>query len=94
MLDKNYYIKIFILSVYKVGSTVENVWSETFVFKTMRDGNDWSPHVALYGDFGFSNHQSLQRLMIDNDQGMYDAVFHVGKFHIDTKLKKNRLYCE
>ena len=46
----------------------------------MKEGSDWSPHIALYGDFGFSNHQSLQRLMIDNDQGLYDAVFHVGKF--------------
>ncbi|XP_053406613.1 acid phosphatase type 7-like [Mercenaria mercenaria] len=69
--------------VYKVGTTVENVWSEVFTFRAMQEGSDWSPHIALYGDFGFSNHQSLQRLMIDNNKGMYDAVFHVGDLAYD-----------
>lgn len=69
--------------VYMVGSQTDNVWSEVFTFYTMKDGTDWSPHIALYGDFGFSNHQSLQRLMIDHSSHMYDAVFHVGDLAYD-----------
>ena len=65
--------------MYKVGSSVENVWSDVYTFRAMRDGPDWSPSIALYGDFGFSNHQSLQRLFIDKAKGMYDAILHVGK---------------
>jgi hypothetical protein len=45
----------------------------------MKEGTDWSPHIALYGDFGYSNSQSLKRLMLDNDEGLYDSIFHVGK---------------
>ena len=70
------------ITVYTVGSAKEDIWSDTYIFKTMKEGSDWSPHIALYGDFGFSNHQSLKRLMIDNDQGLYDAIFHVGKSEI------------
>lgn len=54
-------------------------WSEAFIFRAMRDTTDWSPHIALYGDFGFSNHQSLYRLNKDHESRMYDAIFHVGK---------------
>jgi len=68
-----------LFSVYKVGSKEENVWSDVFTFYAMRNDSDWSPSIALYGDFGFSNHQSLQKLIADNEKRMYDAVFHVGK---------------
>lgn len=67
------------ISVYKVGSKDDIVWSDEYKFFAMRNDSDWSPSIALYGDFGFSNHQSLQKLIADNEKGMYDAVFHVGK---------------
>lgn len=69
--------------IYRVGSKTEDVWSDSFIFQAMKAGSDWSPHIALYGDFGYSNHQSLQRLMIDKKSDMYDAIFHVGDFAYD-----------
>ena len=62
-----------------VGTELENVWSDVYTFRAMKEGSNWSPSIALYGDFGFSNHQSLQRLMVDKQKGMYDAILHVGK---------------
>ncbi|XP_052767645.1 acid phosphatase type 7-like [Mya arenaria] len=69
--------------VYQVGSLTEDVWSQVYTFRAMRSGSDWSPSVALYGDFGLSNHQSLQRLTLDKEKGMYDAILHVGDFAYD-----------
>lgn len=69
--------------VYRVGTSPESVWSDQFTFHAMKDGTDWSPSVALYGDFGFSNHQSLQRLSIDKEKNMYDAILHVGDLAYD-----------
>lgn len=68
---------------YVVGSKADNVWSSIFMFRTMRNDTDWSPSIGLYGDFGLSNHQSLQRLQMDHSKGMYDAIFHVGDFAYD-----------
>lgn len=45
----------------------------------MPSGEDWSPSLAVYGDLGSSNAQSLPRLTLDAAAGMYDAIIHVGK---------------
>ncbi|KAL4238971.1 hypothetical protein ACF0H5_003675 [Mactra antiquata] len=69
--------------IYMVGSKPEGIWSKSYTFKAMKDSANWSPHIALYGDFGFSNHRSLQRLNIDHESRMYDAIFHVGDLAYD-----------
>ncbi|XP_043246196.1 acid phosphatase type 7-like [Amphibalanus amphitrite] len=67
--------------VYQVGSDAG--WSELFFFTSMAAGVDWSPRLAVYGDMGSENAQSLPRLQRDVQQGLYDAVLHVGDFAYD-----------
>jgi hypothetical protein len=49
----------------------------------MKDGTDWSPSLAVYGDLGNDNAQSLTRLQEEVQMGMYDAILHVGDFAYD-----------
>ena len=35
---------------------------------------------AVYGDMGNDNAQSLSRLQVEAQDGMYDGILHVGKF--------------
>lgn len=49
----------------------------------MKDGQDWSPKFAVYGDMGTENAQSLPRLLKESQAGMYDAVLHIGDFAYD-----------
>lgn len=37
----------------------------------------------MYGDLGSENPQSLSRLQKEAQEGLYDAVFHVGDFGYD-----------
>ncbi len=67
--------------VYHCGSY--DGWSPIFTFVAMRDGNDWSPRFAIYGDLGNINGQSIPRLQEDVQKGMYDSILHVGDFAYD-----------
>lgn len=58
-------------------------WSPQFWFRTTPEGENWSPHVALYGDMGNENAQSLARLQEETQRGLYDAILHVGDFAYD-----------
>lgn len=58
-------------------------WSPEFWFETPRQDSDWSPHVALFGDMGNENAQSLARLQEETQRHVYDAVIHVGDFAYD-----------
>lgn len=42
-----------------------------------------SPHIALFGDMGNENAQSLPRLQDEALRQMYDAIIHVGDFAYD-----------
>lgn len=66
---------------YIVGSPLG--WSSTFHFRTMPAGEDWSPSLAIFGDMGSINAQSIPRLVSDASLGMYDAILHVGDFAYD-----------
>lgn len=55
-------------------------WSSLFSFRASLDSVDWSPRLAIYGDMGNENAQSLGRLQEDTQKGMYDAILHVGDF--------------
>ncbi|KAL8619772.1 hypothetical protein ACOMHN_025858 [Nucella lapillus] len=61
----------------------EEGWSNLFSFRVMRNGSDWSPRLALFGDMGNKNARSLPRLQKETVAGMYDAVLHVGDFAYD-----------
>ena len=44
----------------------------------MKDGYDWSPRFAVYGDMGNVNAKSLGRLQEETQNGNFDAILHVG----------------
>lgn len=67
--------------VYHVGSY--KGWSPQFFFKTLPIGNNWSPRIALFGDMGNENAQSLTRLQEESQRGIYDTIIHVGDFAYD-----------
>lgn len=54
-----------------------------FGFKTPPEEKNWAPHVAIFGDMGNENAQSLVRLQEETQRGMYDAILHVGDFAYD-----------
>lgn len=45
----------------------------------MKKGVHWSPRLAVFGDMGADNARALPRLRRDTQQGMFDAVLHVGE---------------
>lgn len=68
--------------VYHCGSKLG--WSSEFWFVTPpNDQQNWSPHIAIFGDMGNENAQSLARLQEETQREMYDAIIHVGDFAYD-----------
>ena len=51
--------------------------------KTLGEGTDWSPTIALFGDMGNENAVSLPFLQRGAGEGMFDAIIHVGDFAYD-----------
>ena len=76
-----------LLLVYHCGS--HRGWSSMFTFTTMPDDINWVSRIALFGDMGNINAQSLPRLQEESAKGMYDAIFHVGKYLSPPVLKCN-----
>ncbi|KAK7803676.1 hypothetical protein U0070_014047 [Myodes glareolus] len=64
--------------VYRCGSA--QGWSRRFRFTALKKGVHWSPRLAVFGDMGADNARALPRLRRDTQQGMFDAVLHVGDF--------------
>jgi len=64
-------------SDYKVGCS--DKWSSTFTMTTLNTGTNWSPRLAIYGDMGSTNAQSLSRLINETNAGHFDAILHIGK---------------
>lgn len=48
-----------------------------YTFKTLRNGESWSPRIAMYGDMG-TDGQSLPYLEDEANQGNFDVILHVG----------------
>lgn len=69
------------LTVYHCGSDLG--WSNEFWFKTAPPDEVWQPSLAIYGDMGNENAQSLARLQVETQRGLYNAVLHVGDFAYD-----------
>lgn len=75
--------------IYHCGSNLG--WSAKYEFRTVPDGVNWSPSIALFGDMGNENAQSLGRLQQDTQKGMYDAIIHVGDFAYDMNTDNARV---
>jgi acid phosphatase type 7 len=58
-------------------------WSDLFTFTTIKEGSDWSPRLAVFGDMGNKNAQSLPRLQQETQRGHFDTILHVGDFAYD-----------
>uniref|UniRef100_A0A8C3XLF4 Purple acid phosphatase n=1 Tax=Chelydra serpentina TaxID=8475 RepID=A0A8C3XLF4_CHESE len=69
---------------YRCGSPLG--WSRPYSFRALPNGTDWSPRLAVFGDMGNINPQSLPRLQHDTQQGMYDAILHVGRCHCNAMV--------
>lgn len=67
--------------IYHCGSNLG--WSAEFFFTTFPSGTEWKPRIALFGDMGNENIQSLPRLQEETQRGLYDAIIHVGDFAYD-----------
>ncbi|XP_046665735.1 acid phosphatase type 7 isoform X2 [Homalodisca vitripennis] len=74
LLPKTHYI-------YHCGSDLG--WSPVFYFNSLPVGTDWSPRLAVYGDLGNDNAQSLPRLQEETVKNRYDMFLHVGDFAYD-----------
>lgn len=66
-------------------------WSSEFWFKTL-PANNWQPLLAIFGDMGNENAQSLARLQEETQRGLYDAILHVGDFAYDMDSVCSSLY--
>uniref|UniRef100_A0A1A9WVN1 Purple acid phosphatase n=1 Tax=Glossina brevipalpis TaxID=37001 RepID=A0A1A9WVN1_9MUSC len=75
--------------VYNCGSLMG--WSARFDFRTVPEGDEWSPQVAIFGDMGNENAQSLARLQQESQRGMYEAIIHVGDFAYDMNSDSGRV---
>ena len=60
-------------------------WSDLYTFRAIKNGTDWPVRLALFGDMGNENAQSLARLQEETQQGHFDAVFHVGTCTADSR---------
>lgn len=67
--------------IYHCGSSCG--WSSEFWFHTLPLGSNWSPSIAIFGDMGNENAQSLTYLQEEAQRKMYDAIIHVGDFAYD-----------
>lgn len=80
----------FLPSVYRCGSS--QGWSRRFRFTALKNGVHWSPRLAVFGDMGADNPKALPRLRRDTQQGMFDAVLHVGEAPARVRLEAGELY--
>ncbi|XP_075547053.1 acid phosphatase type 7 isoform X2 [Dermacentor variabilis] len=64
--------------VYHCGSRMG--WSATFWFRAKNASARWSPRLAVFGDMGNVNAQSLPFLQEEAQKGTIHAALHVGDF--------------
>lgn len=83
------YLKFNIIFRYHCGS--QYGWSSVYFFKTMPTTATWSPRLAVFGDMGNVNAQSLPRLQEETMLGFYDAILHVGDFAYDMHSDNARV---
>jgi len=75
--------------VYHVGGP-RTGWSDVFVFRAMRAGENWTPRFAMFGDMGNSFGISIPPLQVEAWRGNFDAIFHYGDFAYDLSQDGGR----
>lgn len=72
---------------YRCGS--DEGWSRVFTFKSAAANSDWAPELAIFGDLGVENAQSLPRLQ--QELHRYDAIIHNGDFAYDMDSQNGKV---
>ena len=54
----------------------------------LKDGTDWSPRFAVYGDLGFVNGISMPLLTKETNSRNWDVVLHLGE-HLHVPICTN-----
>lgn len=67
--------------MYHVGSRLG--WSSLYFTNVLKEGTDWSPRFAIFGDLGNKNAQSMSRLQRETQLGNFDMILHVGDMAYD-----------
>lgn len=75
--------------IYHCGSDLG--WSDEFWFVTLDPSPSSSARLAVYGDMGNVNAQSLPRLQKETQQHKYDAILHVGDFAYDMDWDEGKV---
>uniref|UniRef100_A0A8D9EJ63 Purple acid phosphatase n=1 Tax=Cacopsylla melanoneura TaxID=428564 RepID=A0A8D9EJ63_9HEMI len=75
--------------VYHCGSDLG--WSDEFWFYTVDPSPSYVAKLAVYGDMGNVNAQSLPRLQKETQDHEYDAILHVGDFAYDMHWDDGRV---
>lgn len=75
--------------VYHCGSSLG--WSPKFYFRALWDDPSWGPRLAVFGDMGNENAQSLSWLQKETQMDMYDVILHVGDFAYDMDKDNARV---
>jgi len=66
-------------------------WSDVFWFSALKEGTNWSPRFAIFGDLGNVNGQSIPRLQQEVARGAFDAILHVGDIAYDLDTDNARV---
>ena len=82
-------LKHFWFEEYHCGS--EDGWSDVFFFKTLPEGENWSPKFVVYGDLGNINGRTLGRLQDEIQRGEHDMILHVGDMAYDLHTDNARV---
>lgn len=70
----------------------EQGWSNELWFVTPPgEDEEWSPQLAIFGDMGNENAQTLPRLQQETQRGLYDAILHIGDFAYDMDMEEGRI---
>lgn len=71
---------------YQCGDVTTGVMSQSYTFKMTGAGYDITT-IAVYGDMGIVNSQSLKYLAKDVNAGTVDIVLHIGQCHNHTRCQ-------
>jgi hypothetical protein len=58
----------------------------------MRTDPDFVVRMAVYGDMGKDNAQSLPRLQEETQQGHFDLILHVGQYFYTLSIEFNLIF--
>lgn len=71
-------VQCLFLVVYHCGSD-DSGWSPLYWFTAMRNDSDFVVRMAVYGDMGKDNAQSMAHLQEETQRGHFDLILHVGQ---------------